>query len=91
MSVAAAPLFIRLPVWRARVVLLTLLAAFGVLAGRAVYLQAVNTDFLQMKGESRFSRVLEVPATRGRILDRNGEAVAISLARRRPCAVSRIG
>ena len=31
-----------------------------------------------MKGESRFSRVLEVPATRGRILDRNGEAVAIS-------------
>ena len=27
MSVAAAPLFIRLPVWRARVVLLTLLAA----------------------------------------------------------------
>jgi len=78
MSVAAAPLFIRLPVWRARVVLLTLLASFGVLAGRAVYLQAVNTDFLQMKGESRFSRVLEVPATRGRILDRNGEAVAIS-------------
>jgi cell division protein FtsI (penicillin-binding protein 3) len=78
MSVAASPLFIRLPVWRARVVLLTLLAAFGVLAGRAVYLQAVNTDFLQMKGESRFSRVLEVPATRGRILDRNGEAVAIS-------------
>ncbi|MBS0338532.1 MAG: penicillin-binding protein 2, partial [Proteobacteria bacterium] len=68
----------RLPVWRSRFVLFALVAAFGVLAGRAVYLQAVNTDFLQMKGESRFSRVLEVPATRGRILDRNGEAVAIS-------------
>ncbi len=78
MSVAAAPRFVRLPVWRARVVLLALIAAFAGLAGRAVYLQAVNTDFLQMKGESRFSRVLEVPATRGRILDRNGEAVAIS-------------
>jgi cell division protein FtsI (penicillin-binding protein 3) len=77
-SVATAPAFVRLPVWRARFVLFALLAAFGVLACRAVYLQAVNTDFLQMKGESRFSRVLEVPATRGRILDRNGEAVAIS-------------
>ena len=78
MSVAASPAFVRLPVWRARFVLFALVAAFGVLACRAVYLQAVNTDFLQMKGESRFSRVLEVPATRGRILDRNGEAVAIS-------------
>ena len=78
MSIAAAPVFIRLPVWRSRIVLLALVAAFAVMAGRAVYLQAVNTDFLQMKGESRFSRVLEVPATRGRILDRNGEAVAIS-------------
>ena len=75
---AAVQPMVRLPVWRARFVLFALLAAFGVLAGRSVYLQAVNTDFLQMKGESRFSRVLEVPATRGRILERNGEAVAIS-------------
>ncbi len=78
MSVATAPVFIRLPVWRARFVLIAIMAAFAVMAGRAVYLQTVNTDFLQMKGESRFSRVLEVPATRGRILERNGEAVAIS-------------
>ncbi len=78
MSVVASPAFIRLPTWRARLVLMVLLAAFAVLAGRSVYLQAVDNDFLQMKGESRFSRVLEVPATRGRILDRNGEAVAIS-------------
>ena len=78
MSVAASPAFVRLPVWRARFVLFALVAAFGVLAGRAVYLQAVNADFLQMRGASRFSRVLAVPATRGRILERNGEAVAIS-------------
>ena len=78
MSVVASAAFIRLPVWRARFVLALLLAAFGVLVGRAVYLQAIDTDFLQMKGESRFSRVLQVPATRGRVLDRNGEAVAIS-------------
>ena len=76
---AAATLgLVRLPVWRARFVLATLLAAFALLVFRSVYLQALKTDFLQEKGEARYSRVLEVPATRGRILDRNGEAVAIS-------------
>jgi cell division protein FtsI (penicillin-binding protein 3) len=49
-----------------------------VLAGRAVYLQAVRTDFLQEKGDARYARVLDIPATRGRILDRNGEALAVS-------------
>jgi cell division protein FtsI (penicillin-binding protein 3) len=75
-SAAQGP--VRLPVWRARVVLIALAAGFAVLAGRAVYLQAVRTDFLQEKGDARYSRVLEVPATRGRILDRNGEALAVS-------------
>jgi cell division protein FtsI (penicillin-binding protein 3) len=69
---------VRLPVWRARFVLGALLAAFVLLAGRSLYLQALKTDFLQEKGEARYSRVLEVPATRGRILDRNGEALAVS-------------
>jgi cell division protein FtsI (penicillin-binding protein 3) len=69
---------VRLPVWRARIVLMGLAAGFAVLAGRAVYLQAVRTDFLQEKGDARYSRVLEIPATRGRILDRNGEALAVS-------------
>jgi cell division protein FtsI (penicillin-binding protein 3) len=49
-----------------------------VLAARSVYLQSVNTVFLQGKGEARYSRVLEVPATRGRVVDRNGDALAIS-------------
>jgi cell division protein FtsI (penicillin-binding protein 3) len=65
-------------VWRARIALAALLAAFTVLAGRSVYLQSMNTDFLRGKGEARYSRVLDVPATRGRIVDRNGEALAIS-------------
>jgi cell division protein FtsI (penicillin-binding protein 3) len=73
-----APGPVRLPVWRARFVLIALAAAFAVLAGRAVYLQAMRTDFLQEKGEARYSRVLEIAATRGRILDRNGEALAVS-------------
>jgi cell division protein FtsI (penicillin-binding protein 3) len=69
---------VRLPAWRARFALAALLAAFVVLAGRSVYLQSMKTGFLQEKGEARYARVLEVPATRGRILDRNGEALAIS-------------
>jgi cell division protein FtsI (penicillin-binding protein 3) len=77
-SRAGAPALVRLPAWRARAVLLLLLAAFGVLAARSLYLQAVRTEFLQEKGEARYSRVLEVPATRGRITDRHGEALAVS-------------
>jgi len=75
---AAAPALVRLPVWRARFVMAGLVAAFLVLAARSLYLQAMQTQFLQEKGEARYSRVLEVPGTRGRILDRNGEALAIS-------------
>ena len=78
MSFAAAPALVRLPVWRARFVLAAFMLVFAVLVGRSVYLQAMRTGFLQEKGEARYSRVMEVPATRGRILDRNGEALAVS-------------
>jgi cell division protein FtsI (penicillin-binding protein 3) len=77
-TAASVPMMVRLPAWRARLAVALLLAAFLVLAGRSVYLQSMRTGFLQEKGEARYSRVLEVPATRGRILDRNGEALAIS-------------
>jgi cell division protein FtsI (penicillin-binding protein 3) len=75
---AASQGMVRLPVWRARFVMAALLAAFALLAGRSVYLQAVRTDFLQEKGEARYARVLDIPATRGTIFDRNGEALAVS-------------
>jgi cell division protein FtsI (penicillin-binding protein 3) len=78
MIAASVPVMVRLPAWRARMALALLLAAFAVLAGRSLYLQSMRTGFLQEKGEARYSRVLEVPATRGRIVDRNGEALAIS-------------
>jgi cell division protein FtsI (penicillin-binding protein 3) len=67
-----------LPLWRARLVLLLIAAALVALVGRAMYLQGLEYGFLQAKGESRYSRVLEIPADRGRILDRNGEALAVS-------------
>ncbi len=79
MKFAASPvLTLTLPTWRSRFLLSVFLAGFALLLGRAVYLQGLNNDFLQAKGESRYSRVIEIPANRGRILDRNGEAFAIS-------------
>lgn len=66
------------PRWRAHIVLALLLAAFAVLTARAVYLQGLHNDFLRQKGESRYGRVIELPATRGMITDRNREPLAIS-------------
>src|SRR6266849_9541465 len=79
MKFAASPvLALTLPTWRSRFLLSVFIAGFALLLGRAAYLQGLNNDFLQAKGESRYSRVIEIPANRGRILDRNGEALAIS-------------
>lgn len=68
----------RLPPWRARCVLIMLLIGSVTLAGRAMYLQGVAKDFLQRKGESRYSRKIELPANRGKVMDRNGETLATS-------------
>ncbi|MDO9450738.1 MAG: penicillin-binding protein 2, partial [Rugosibacter sp.] len=67
-----------LPVWRRRLVLLVILSGFAVLAGRAVYLQVINNEFLGDKGKARFERVLDISATRGRITDRHGDLLAVS-------------
>ena len=72
-------LAVRLPDWRSRLVLFVLFAAFAALAVRAVWLQGVSNQFLQKQGKSRYERTLELPATRGRILDRNGAVLATSL------------
>ena len=71
-------LALRLPTWRSRLLAGLLVFGFAVLIGRAVWLQGMNDDFLQAKGASRYSRVIEIPAHRGRITDRHGEALAIS-------------
>ena len=72
-------LAVRLPVWRSRVVLFVLFAAFSALAVRALWLQGMSTQFLQKQGEIRYARTLELPATRGKILDRNGQVLASSI------------
>ncbi|WP_323144829.1 peptidoglycan D,D-transpeptidase FtsI family protein [Massilia phyllosphaerae] len=72
-------LAVRLPDWRSRVVLFVLFAAFAALAGRALWVQAIDNQFLQKKGASRYMRTEELPATRGKIFDRNGLVLASSL------------
>ena len=71
-------LLLKLESWRSRVVLLICLTGFAVLLGRAFYLQGLNNDFLQAKGEARFVRVVDMPASRGAVMDRNGRMLAIS-------------
>ncbi len=67
-----------LPAWRSRTLFVLLLLAMLALFARAVYLQGIHNDFLQQKGDARYARVIEVPAHRGMITDRNGEPLAIS-------------
>ncbi|GIZ50920.1 peptidoglycan D,D-transpeptidase FtsI family protein [Noviherbaspirillum aridicola] len=76
---ASPVLALKLPVWRSRVVLFVMFAAFAALAGRALWLQGLSTEFLQKQGASRYARTLELPATRGKITDRNGQVLASSL------------
>jgi cell division protein FtsI (penicillin-binding protein 3) len=72
-------LAVRLPDWRSRVMLFVLFAAFAALGLRALWLQGMSTGFLQKQGKSRYERTLELPATRGKIMDRNGQVLASSL------------
>ena len=67
------------PVWRSKFIVAAIALAFMGLAGRAAYVQVLGNDFFQRQGEVRFARTLELPANRGRILDRNGLILASSV------------
>jgi cell division protein FtsI (penicillin-binding protein 3) len=48
------------------------------LVGRAVFLQVLDTDFLNRQADTRHLRTEKISAHRGTIVDRNGEPLAIS-------------
>jgi cell division protein FtsI (penicillin-binding protein 3) len=78
-SAKASPaLALKFQTWRSRLMLLALLGWFIALGARALYLQGLHNDFLQAKGESRYSRAISLFATRGMIVDRHNEPLAIS-------------
>lgn len=63
---------------RERIILGLLLLGFVLIAARAFYVQVVMADFLATEGNKRQVRNLEEPAPRGKIIDRNGELLALS-------------
>jgi cell division protein FtsI (penicillin-binding protein 3) len=67
------------PVWRSKFIVAGVALAFSALAVRAAYIQIFANEFFQHQGEVRFARTLELPANRGRILDRNGLILASSV------------
>jgi len=78
---ATSPLLAsKTPPWRSRFVVLLVGLGFAVLLGRAAYVQIIATQFFQFQGEKRFVHTQTLPATRGRILDRNGLVLATSVA-----------
>ena len=52
------------------------LAGFGVLAGRMIYLQVIKRDYFHSQAEANRISVVPVVPNRGLILDRNGEVLA---------------
>jgi cell division protein FtsI (penicillin-binding protein 3) len=67
------------PVWRSKLIVAAIAIGFLTLAGRAAWVQVIANDFFQKQGEVRFLRTFELPANRGRILDRNGMLLATSV------------
>ena len=64
--------------WRSVTVLMFFSLIALSLVGRAVYLQVMDRQFLLDQGAERHLRVMQIPAHRGMILDRNGEPLAVS-------------
>ncbi len=67
-----------LSVFRSVFMMVFIFILLGLLIGRAIYIQVINSDFLQERGNERFMRHLEIPSFRGKILDRNGNILAIT-------------
>ena len=67
------------PLWRSQFIVALVALGFLALIGRAAYVQVFGNAFFQRQGEVRFARTLELPANRGRILDRNGLILASSV------------
>jgi cell division protein FtsI (penicillin-binding protein 3) len=85
---ASNPLLrVKLPAYRSQVVMLLVALAFVALGARAVWLQVFSQNFLQKQGELRYTRTLELPASRGKIFDRNGVVLASSLPARAVWAI----
>ena len=77
---ATSPLLAsKTPPWRSKLLVALVGLGFAALVGRAVYIQIVGAQFFLKQGEARYARTLDMPASRGRVLDRNGQLLATSV------------
>ena len=67
------------PIWRSQFIVAFIALGFLGLVARAAYVQVVDNAFFKRQGDVRFVRNLDLPANRGRILDRNGMILATSV------------
>ena len=67
------------PIWRSQFIVAVIALGFLGLVVRAAYVQVVDNAFFRKQGTVRFERQLDIPANRGRILDRNGLILASSV------------
>lgn len=67
------------PAWRSRLVIVLLALGSTVLVAKAAWVQLINAGFYEKEGADRYQRKLELPARRGRVLDRNGLILASSV------------
>jgi cell division protein FtsI (penicillin-binding protein 3) len=65
--------------WRSRLMLFLLFVAFAALVIRAFWIQGPGNEFYEAKATKGSQREIEMRATRGKILDRNGQLIATSL------------
>ena len=65
--------------WRFVTVCGVILLAFGSLFARAAWIQVVSPDRLRMEGDMRSLRTAVTSTTRGMVMDRNGEELAVSV------------
>ena len=80
LNYATSPLLAsKTPPWRSRFIVALVGLGSLVLLGRAVWIQIGNNDFYLKQGEKRYAHTLNLPASRGRIFDRNGVLLATSV------------
>jgi cell division protein FtsI (penicillin-binding protein 3) len=67
------------PVWRSQFIVAVIALGFLGLVVRAAFVQVLDNSFFKRQGAVRFVRTLDLPASRGKILDRNGLILASSV------------
>ena len=65
-------------IWRSRIIILMLMVGFLAVFVRAFYLQHLDVETWKKRAITRYTETQPIPAARGKILDRNGEILAVS-------------